>query len=195
MFGVIPIFRKQAPERILEVLKALVSTEIRAIELCASDASTLQLLDTIREEFRDRFLIGVGTVYSSLTVAEMAAKNVDFIRSPNVNVHVIRATRENGLLSVPGAFTPTEVRAAADYGANIVDLFPAAALSSEFIETLQAVQPNVPLMASGGIQLHQVTLYRSLGMQAIGACRAFFEPHASVAEDVARIERAISDWQ
>lgn len=195
MFGVIPIFRDQAPERVLRVLEALVATDVRAIELSASDDSTQQLLEQIHEQFADRFLLGVGTVYSSLTVAEMAAKEVKFIRSPNVNVHVIRATREHGLFSVPGAFTPTEVRAAADYGASVVDLFPAAALSPEFIETLRAVQPTVPLMASGGIQLHQVALYRSLGMQAIGTCRAFFEPGATVAEDVARIEKALADWE
>lgn len=195
MFGVIPIFRDQAPERVLKVLEALGETPVRAIELSASDETTPALLTAIREEFGDRFLLGVGTVYSSLTVAEMAAKEVKFIRSPNVNVHVIRATREHGLFSVPGAFTPTEVRAAADYGASVVDLFPAAALSPEFIETLRAVQPNVPLMASGGIQLHQVQLYRSLGMQAIGLCRAFFEAHATIAEDIARIERALADWE
>lgn len=195
MFGVIPIFRDQAPERVLKVLEALGETPVRAIELSASDETTPALLTAIREEFGDRFLLGVGTVYSSLTVAEMAAKEVKFIRSPNVNVHVIRATREHGLFSVPGAFTPTEVRAAADYGASVVDLFPAAALSPEFIETLRAVQPNVPLMASGGIQLHQVQLYRSLGMQAIGLCRAFFEADATIAEDIARIERALADWE
>lgn len=195
MFGVIPIFRNQAPERVLKVLEALADTTVRAIELCASDDSTPRLLESIHQQFADRFLLGVGTVYSSLTVAEMAAKEVTFIRSPNVNVHVIRATREHGLFSVPGAFTPTEVRAAADYGASVVDLFPAAALSPEFIETLRAVQPNVPLMASGGIQLHQVQLYRSLGMQAIGMCRAFFEADATVADDVTRIERALADWE
>lgn len=195
MFGVIPIFRDQAPERVLKVLEALGETPVRAIELSASDETTPALLTAIREEFGDRFLLGVGTVYSSLTVAEMAAKEVKFIRSPNVNVHVIRATREHGLFSVPGAFTPTEVRAAADYGASVVDLFPAAALSPEFIETLRAVQPNVPLMASGGIQLDQVRLYRSVGMQAIGLCRAFFEADATIAEDVARIERALADWE
>lgn len=192
--GIVPIFRGQTEPVILETLRHLESSPVTAIELSASDEHTPALLQRIAKDFKNRYVVGVGTVFSSLTVAGMAAAGAQFIRSPNVNVHVIRATKEHGLLSVPGAFTPTEVRAAADYGASIVDLFPAAGLSVQFIETLQAVQPEVPLMASGGIELHQVHMYARLGIKVLGISRAFCEDAASGAQIAERVAEAANVW-
>ena len=192
--GIVPIFRGQPEETIHEVLKRLVDSPVQAIELSASDTHTAELVKRVTRQYQERFVVGVGTVFSSLTVAGMAAAGAQFIRSPNVNVHVIRATKEHGLISVPGAFTPTEVRAAADYGASMVDLFPAAALSAEFIETLQAVQPDVPLMASGGVELHQVVMYSGLGIKALGMCRAFFAQAASAENIAKQIVATANEW-
>lgn len=192
--GIVPIFRGQAEAVVLDVLTHLVASPVQAIELCASDEHTPTLLQRIAEHYADRFVVGVGTVFSSLTVAGMAAAGAQFIRSPNVNVHVIRATKEHGMLSVPGAYTPTEVRAASDYGASIVDLFPAAALSVEFIETLQAVQPDVPLMASGGVGCEQVARYAQLGFHAVGMSRAFFAGADNAEHIAARIAAAAQAW-
>lgn len=53
----------------------------------------------------------------------------EYIFSPNTETDIIKHTKKLGLISIPGAFTPSEILAAHNAGADIVKIFPASALS------------------------------------------------------------------
>ena len=57
--------------------------------------------------------------------------------SPNANVDVIRASKQLGLVSVPGVMTPTEAFAAMEAGADALKLFPAAALGPSYVKDIK----------------------------------------------------------
>jgi 2-dehydro-3-deoxyphosphogluconate aldolase/(4S)-4-hydroxy-2-oxoglutarate aldolase len=83
---------------------------------------------------------------------EMAGDaGAEFIISPNVNRRIIRATRDMGLVSLPGALTPPRSPRRYDCGADAVKVFPAGNLGPSYIKALRAPMGHIPLLAVGGV--------------------------------------------
>ena len=100
---------------------------------------------------------------------ELAAKaGAKYIISPDVNVEVIRRTRELGLVSMPGAMTPSEVMTAHNAGADYVKLFPAGELGTSYVKAIRAPISHVKLLAVGGINEKNVADYMAAGMCGAG---------------------------
>ena len=78
----------------------------------------------------DRARIGAGTVLTPEEVRAVAATGASFIVSPNADPRVIARTKELGLGSYPGVFTPTECFAALAAGADALKIFPAAMMGT-----------------------------------------------------------------
>ena len=111
--------------------------------------------------------IGAGTV-TTVELAELTAEHGgSFIVSPDVNSGVIRRTRELGLVSVPGALTPTEVLQAHYAGADYVKLFPACIMGADYVRQLRAPLSQVKFLAVGGITSENVGGFLKAG--AVGA--------------------------
>lgn len=92
----------------------------------------------VREAFADRLHVGAGTVMTEAQRKLAAAAGAEYIISPNVNVEIIRATKAAGLLSIPGAFTPSEIVTAYEAGADFVKLFPADCVDLHYIKAIRA---------------------------------------------------------
>ena len=111
---------------------------------------------------------GAGTVLTErqLTLAHDAGAR--YIISPNTDEKVIRRTRELGLVSIPGAFTPTEISGAYQFGADFVKLFPVSALGPAYIKAIRAPLCHIPLIAVGGISSANMHEYIAAGCAAVG---------------------------
>ena len=91
-----------------------------------------------------------------------------YIISPNTNERVIRRTKELGMVSIPGAMTPTEILAAHDAGADLVKLFPATTLGFKYIKDIQAPISHVRLVATGGVNEENFGQYLDVGFAGAG---------------------------
>ena len=111
----IAIVRGIAPKKCLKVADALYEGGFRLVEVTFNQKepdsfrTTADAIAAIAEKYKDRMMAGAGTVVSPELVEQAAAAGARFIISPDVNVDVIRRTRELGLASLPGAMTPTEI--------------------------------------------------------------------------------------
>ncbi|WP_286163127.1 bifunctional 4-hydroxy-2-oxoglutarate aldolase/2-dehydro-3-deoxy-phosphogluconate aldolase [Bacillus sp. es.034] len=63
----------------------------------------------LKEEFGNEIFIGAGTVLDPETARSVIMAGAEFIFSPTVNVETIKMTKRYGVLSIPGALTPTEI--------------------------------------------------------------------------------------
>ena len=97
-----------------------------------------------------------------------AAAGAEYIISPNVNVEIIRATKAAGLLSIPGAFTPSEIVTAHEEGADFVKLFPADCIDLHYIKAIRAPINHIPLLAVGGVTPEKLGDYLKAGMAGAG---------------------------
>jgi 2-dehydro-3-deoxyphosphogluconate aldolase / (4S)-4-hydroxy-2-oxoglutarate aldolase len=115
----------------------------------------------------DRLLVGAGTVLTPAE-AEMAIDaGARFILSPSLDIETIQITIALGAVSVPGAFTATEILTAWRNGADIVKVFPAS-VGASYLRDIRGPLPQIRLMPTGGVNLGNIREFRAAGAVAYG---------------------------
>ncbi len=66
-----------------------------------------------------------------------------------------------------GAYTPTEVHTAWEWGADGVKLFPASAGGPAYLRALRGPLPQVRLLPTGGVDAHNAGDYIQAGAAAV----------------------------
>ena len=92
-----------------------------------------------------------------------------FLVTPWVDPAVIHAARQAGAAALPGALTPTEVRAALAAGADAVKIFPASSAGGPaHIKALCSVFPGVAFCPTGGVDATTLPAYLAAGAAFVG---------------------------
>ncbi len=115
-----------------------------------------------------RVRVGAGTVLTPGEVRAAHDAGAEYIISPDADDAVVAETKRLGLVSIPGAMTPTEVAHAWKVGADMVKLFPADDLGYHFIQNLRGPLAHIPLMATGGVNPVSIPEFLKLGVTAVG---------------------------
>jgi 2-dehydro-3-deoxyphosphogluconate aldolase/(4S)-4-hydroxy-2-oxoglutarate aldolase len=171
---IIAIVRGIEKNKILNVAEALCEGGIRLMEITFNQKNpekfpdTTEAIKTIAEEFEGRMLVGAGTVTTPELVEMAADAGAKYIISPDTNLDVIRRTLKYGLVSIPGAMTPTEIMAAHNAGADFVKLFPSGNLGVDYIKAIRAPISHIRLLAVGGINENNIRQFLDAGMCGAG---------------------------
>ena len=171
---IIAIVRGVSSDKISELVVAMKTGGVRCVEVTFDQSSaeksrdTLKAISIICERFGDEISVGAGTVMSVEQVRSAKEAGAEYIISPNVDEAVIRETKALGLVSIPGAFTPTEVVTAYSYGADIVKLFPAAILGPAYVKAIRAPLKHIPLTAVGGVSPDNCASFIEAGCIGVG---------------------------
>jgi 2-dehydro-3-deoxyphosphogluconate aldolase/(4S)-4-hydroxy-2-oxoglutarate aldolase len=79
---------------------------------------------------------------------------------------------------MPGCFSPTEILAAHECGADIIKVFPATMLGPQYLKDVRAPLPQVKLMPTGGVTLDNAGDWIRAGAVAVGLGSALLDPKA-----------------
>ncbi len=161
----IAIIRNLPPADVLKVSKALRDGGVRIIEITMNSPKALTVIEELTSELGDDIIVGAGTVLDPETARAAILAGAKFILSPTVNLETIKCTKRYGALSIPGAFTPTEILTAFEHGADIVKVFPAS-LGSDYIKDILGPLSQIPLLPTGGVNLENIQSFIRAG--AIG---------------------------
>ncbi len=170
----IVIVRGVESEKLIPLAEAMYEGGIRLLEITysangkVSDEETAENIKKLAEHFGDRMFIGAGTVLTEKQVELTAKAGGKFIISPNVNKFVIEKTAEQGLVSMPGALTPTEICNAHDCGADFVKLFPITNMGPDYVKAVKAPLSHIKLLAVGGIDETNMETYLKAGVSGFG---------------------------
>ena len=170
----IVIVRGVKSEQLIPLAEAMYEGGVRLLEVTYSangkvpDEETAKNIGALVEHFGDRMQIGAGTVLTEKQVALTAAAGGKYIISPNANPAVIAATRKAGLVSIPAAYTPTEIEAAYECGADFVKLFPVTSLGPSYVKAVRGPLNHIPLLAVGGVDLSNLADYAKAGVSGFG---------------------------
>ena len=125
--------------------------------------------DVIRSLSKDkRAAVGAGTVLSAEDVRKALNAGASYIVSPNFDEHVVKFTKKEGAMSVPGACTPTEVFRAYKGGGDVIKLFPFVEIGGlGFLKAIRGPMPFVRYMLCGGANLENVSKYLAAGAAGI----------------------------
>lgn len=170
----IVIVRGLEKEKMIPLAEAMYEGGIRLIEVTYSangsiaDEVTAECIRSIQEHFKGKMFVGAGTVLNEKQVEMTKAAGGSFIISPNVKEVVIKKTRELGMVSMPGALTPTEIEDAHEMGADFVKLFPVSTLGPEYVKAVCAPLSHIRLLAVGGVDYNNLKDYLKVGVRGFG---------------------------
>ncbi len=174
--GIIPVIRAASSQEAVQAAEAVLAGGVRTVEITFTVPGAAQVIADIHARFGDQIVLGAGTVLTMEQAQEAISAGAEFIVSPNINPAVIQAVkcaggasgRQRGMVSVPGAFSPTEVVAALEAGADLVKIFPINVLGAGYLKDLRGPLPGVKLVPTGGITLDNAADYFRAGAAAIG---------------------------
>ena len=190
---IVVIVRGVAREKLIPLAQAMYDGGIRLME-CTYDA-TGKIPDTqiaeniamLAKHFEGKMVVGAGTVLTEQQVKLTQQAGGKFIISPDANPEIIACTKEAGLVSIPGAITPTEVAAAARAGADFVKLFPVDLYGPGYVKTLRAPLSHVKVLAVNGINAENMTAYLQAGASGVGVGSGIVNKAMIEADDFAGI--------
>lgn len=175
--GLVAILRGLEPERAVEVAQVVFDAGIDMIEVPLNSPAPFRSIAAIVAALGDKALIGAGTVLTTDDVDRLADTGAKLMVSPNTNPAVIAHAAESGLVSLPGALTPSEMFAALEAGAIGLKLFPAELASPAALKAVRAVLPSeTPVYVVGGIDGANMGEYLDAGAAGFGIGSAIFKP-------------------
>ena len=164
--GLIAIIRSKSIDEGRKFAHAFVDAGITLIEFTTTTPGTFDLI----EEFSglNGIDIALGTAMSKVDVENGKKAGAKVVISPHTSEEIIKATKNAGLVSVPGVATPTEIADALRFGADILKFFPASSLGVNFLKSVRDPFPGKTWMATGGIALADVDAWVKAGISGFG---------------------------
>ena len=185
--GVVAVIRAPSPEILVDIAQALLAGGVPAIEVTMTTPKAIAAIEKLADRYGDQAVVGVGTVLDAPTARDAIAAGAQFVVSPVFDATVVATTRRYGKISIPGAFTPTEIMTAWSCGADVVKVFPATALGPSYIKDLLAPLPMLKLTPTGGVDLKNAGDWIKAGAVFIGAGSALVTKDAMAKKDWAAI--------
>jgi 2-dehydro-3-deoxyphosphogalactonate aldolase len=182
-YPLVAILRGIKPEETEGVVVALLESGLRAIEIPLNSPDAFRSIEIAAKLAPSDALIGAGTVLTVEDVAKLDAAGGKLMVSPNVDVEVITAAREKGMVTLPGVLTPTEALLALKAGATGLKFFPASVLGPSGISAIKAILPKDTLVAAvGGVSDKNFGDYTSIGVTAFGLGTSLYKPGMTAAD-------------
>ena len=177
----IAVLRGITPEEIPTVGAALADRGFRILEVPLNSPRPYDSIRLLAECFGARCLVGAGTVLDVEQIAQVKTAGGRLIVMPHGDTAVIRESKRQGLICVPGVATPTEAFAALAAGADGLKMFPAEQLPAQVLKAWRAVLPKDALVFPvGGIRPDNMGPYWAAGANGFGTGSNLYMPGASI---------------
>lgn len=180
---IIAILRTDNAQTLVPLAKALFAGGVRVIEFSLTTPGALQILQEARAALPPELVLGVGTALSPAAADAAIQAGAQLVVTPTLNLDVIRLCRRYGVVTIPGAFTPTEIQLAWETGGDLVKVFPAATLGAGFFRAMQGPLPQIPLVAVGGVRTANVADFLMAGAVAVGVGSSLAQADLVAAQD------------
>jgi len=176
--GVVAVIRGQSKEQLNGIADALVAGGVLGLEVTMTTPKAIAGIEMLADRLGDSAIIGVGTCIDPPTARDAIAAGAQFIVSPVFDPEIVATTRRYGKISIPGAFTPTEILRAWTAGADIVKVFPSTALGPAFFKDILAPLPQLRLTPTGGVDLKNCGDWIKAGAVCVGVGSALLSKDA-----------------
>ncbi len=179
---IIVIIRGIDPADFLNIASALLEGGLSVMEITLNSRNALSVIKQATVQMGEQLLIGAGTVLDAASAEEAISAGAKFIVSPALNIETIRSTKNRGAVSIPGAFTATEILSAYSSGGDIIKVFPAS-VGADYFRDLRGPLPQIPLMPTGGVNLTNIREYQKAGAVAYGIGGALIDGSQKITKE------------
>jgi 2-dehydro-3-deoxyphosphogluconate aldolase/(4S)-4-hydroxy-2-oxoglutarate aldolase len=165
----IAIVRLDDGSHLVDVAEAIKAGSLDIIEFTMNTPGALDAISDATRVFGDEVLMGAGTVLDPDTARAAISAGATFVVSPTLNKATIETCHRYGVVAIPGTFTPTEILAAWECGADLVKVFPASVGGPAYIRDLLGPLPQVRLVPTGRVTPTNAADFINAGAVAVGA--------------------------
>jgi 2-dehydro-3-deoxyphosphogluconate aldolase/(4S)-4-hydroxy-2-oxoglutarate aldolase len=178
---IVAIIRGAKPDDIISIASALNEGGVKHLEVTLNSPDALTAINKIASMMSNQVTVGAGTVLDAeMAIAAMEA-GAKFIISPSLDIATIQVTRQGGAVSIPGAFSATEIYTAHKNGADIIKVFPAS-IGPGYIKDLRGPFPHIPLMPTGGVNISNIREFQKAGAVAFGIGSALVDTSQKISD-------------
>lgn len=163
---IVAILRGLNAKDVINVAMAIHEGGINVIEVTLNSNDALSLIQQLSNTFGGKILVGAGTVLTVKDARSAIDAGARFLISPMLDIDVIEIAKDNSIVSIPGAYTPTEIFTAYKHDADIIKIFPAQ--SPEYVKQVLAPLNMALVMPTGGIGIGNIEAYKQAGASAFG---------------------------
>ena len=166
--GIVAIIRANSANELIDAAAAIHAGGVSVVEVTMTTPNALQVISDVSSAYGDSVLVGAGSVLDAETARAVMLAGAEFIVSPVTKADVIEICNRYGKVVIPGAFTPTEILAAWETGADYVKVFPSSGVGASYIKDVKAPLPHIPLVPTGGINVENAAEFIAAGATALG---------------------------
>lgn len=196
---IIVIFRRLYDDQLLKTVESLYKGGVRCVEVTFDQSDpdcvkkTGDSIKLLNYHFPD-MTVGAGTVITLEQLLSANQAKAKYIISPNTDEDIITKTKELGLVSIPGATTPSEILKAHKHGADIVKIFPSNSLGISYVKDLIGPINHIKFVVAAGITLNNITDYLDIGCVGFGISGPLTDKELINKEDYLELERRASKF-
>jgi 2-dehydro-3-deoxyphosphogluconate aldolase/(4S)-4-hydroxy-2-oxoglutarate aldolase len=166
--GIVSAIRASSPEDALFAAQAVASGGIPIVELTMTVPGAIEVIAHLVRNGPE-LIVGAGTVWDVDTARRCLDAGAKFLTTTGLDLKTVEFADERKVVIFPGVLTPTEVMMAWKAGVDFVKVFPCSQMGgAPYIKALKAPFPQVPLIASGGVNQLNVAEFFLAGAVAVG---------------------------
>lgn len=173
-YKIVAIIRGAKSDDVLQLANALCEGGVKLLEVTLNSPDALLSISQLSTRMNTQLLVGAGTVLDADMAKAAMNAGAQFIISPSLDEETIQATKRGGAISIPGAFSATEILMAHKNGGDIIKVFPAS-IGSGYLKDLRGPFPHIPLMPTGGVNLTNIRDFQKAGAVAFGVGSALID--------------------
>ncbi|HEX9013703.1 MAG TPA: bifunctional 4-hydroxy-2-oxoglutarate aldolase/2-dehydro-3-deoxy-phosphogluconate aldolase [Anaerolineaceae bacterium] len=192
--GLLAVIRGPSADLTIRMVDALVAGGVKGIEITYSTPDAEHVVQCIHEKYGESIVLGMGTLTQPAQAQSAKAAGAGFLVSPISDPPVVRAMVDSGLLVMAGALTPTEVFQVYQMGSDVVKVFPGSLTGPGYIKALHGPFPQIPMMPTGGVSIHNVGEWFAAGAIAVGAGSELCPPDLARQGKFAEISRRAEEF-
>ena len=190
--SVTQVLRGYTYNQVKAVVEVLIDSPVHNVEVTMNTPEAALLIQKLSSEYGSNINIGAGTVLTleELKIAHRAG--AAFVLAPTLlSEEMFDYCKEHEILSVPGAFTPTEIAHAFALGADIVKVFPANEVSYSYAKKVCEPLGSLPLMAVGGVTTENIAEVFAGGYAYAGTANGIFIKNDILAENKTALKQSV----
>jgi 2-dehydro-3-deoxyphosphogluconate aldolase/(4S)-4-hydroxy-2-oxoglutarate aldolase len=169
--GIIPAVRLNSAEDALFAAEAVCEGGIAIVEVTMTIPGAAKVIYELARQSNE-MIVGAGSVLDVETAHRCIDSGATFLTTTGLDLDLINYARRRDVVVFPGACTPTEILTAWKAGADFVKIFPCSAMGgSGYIRALKGPFPQIPMIASGGVDQRTAGDFILAGAAAIGIGR------------------------
>lgn len=175
-YRIIAIIKGVGSLYVENTVKALYNGGIRVVEITLNSSDALKSITLVREKMKGKMVCGAGTVMNDGNVDDAAAAGAQFISCIHSDDKLIRKIVHMDKAVIAGAFTPTNIVTAREFGSDFINIFPAVSVGSNYFKQIRDPFKDSFFIAVGGIDTNNAKEFLKAGASGIAIGKNLVNP-------------------